>query len=153
MYVVKCVACQGKKQNKIKKTQNKTYIFKYINDDFGAPDICMLLDYSLLICMLLNLSLSVNCLIDGGIVVALFLFLLFPSFFKINIIVKISFFVCVVLSLYVCIWRKIPFPTNVTRDLFTWITIPGHRCSLRFHLKVVENEFKSSVQRKCDKVV
>lgn len=67
MYVVKCVACQGK----------KIYIFKYINDDFGDSNIWMLLDYSLLVCMLLKMSLSVNCLIPGGTLVAFFVFVPF----------------------------------------------------------------------------
>lgn len=70
MYVVKCVACQGKKK--------KHYIFKYINDDFGDSNIWMLLEYSLLVCMLLKMSLSMNCLIPGGTLVA---FLFFCSIF------------------------------------------------------------------------
>lgn len=85
MYCVKCVACQGKKK--------KSYIFKYINNDFGDSNIWMLLDYSLLVCMLLkkNVSVSVNCLVPGGTLVALNVFVfcfvvVFPfflfSFFK-----------------------------------------------------------------------
>lgn len=94
MYVVKCVACQGKKK--------KHYIFKYINDDFGDSNIWMLLDYSLLICMLLKMSLSVNCLVPGGTLVALFVFLFFFFFFLfclINVVVKIRD-LCFVICLY-----------------------------------------------------
>lgn len=69
----------------------KNYIFKYINDDFGDSNIWMLLDYSMLVCMLLKMSLSVNCLIPGGTLVALFVFVLFfVLFFLINVVVKIS---------------------------------------------------------------
>lgn len=56
-----------------------TNLFKPI-DDFGDPDIWMLLDSSLQICMLLN-RVSVNCLIPVGIL-AVLVFFSFSCFFK-----------------------------------------------------------------------
>lgn len=83
-----------------------------------------------------TVSLSVNCLIPAGIMVASVLFHFFFFFVPVFFLNKHNWkntilCVCSFVSQCVCIGRKkIPFPTDVTRSLFTWVEILGHRCSL-----------------------
>lgn len=80
-----------------------------------------------------TVSLSVNCLIPAGIMVALVLFhffFWFLFFLNKHNCKNTILCVCSFVSLCVCIGRKIPFPAKLTRSLFTWVEILGHRCSL-----------------------